>query len=45
MPKLHKISETLIQTDKKGKKTVVKKLIEAVKKIKKKYKNIYGKRL
>ena len=45
VPKLHKISETLIQTDKKGKKTVVKKLIEAVKKIKKKYKNIYGKRL
>ena len=45
VPKLHKISETLIQTDKKGKKTVVKKLIEAVKKIKKKYKNLYGKRL
>ena len=36
MPKLHKISETLIQPDKKGKKTVDKRLIEAAKKIFKK---------
>ena len=45
MPKLHKISEIIVKPDKKGKKTIDKRLIEAAKKIKKKYKNIYGKRL
>ena len=45
VPKLHKLSETLIKPDKKGKKTVDKRLIEAAKKIFKKYKNVYGKRL
>ena len=45
VPKLHKLSETLIKPDKKGKKTVDKRLIEAAKKILKKYKNVYGKRL
>ena len=44
-PKLHKISETLIPSNKKGKKTIDKILIEAAKKIRKKYKNLYGKRL
>ena len=45
VPKLHKLSETLIKPDKNGKKTVDKRLIEAAKKILKKYKNVYGKRL
>ena len=45
MSKLHKISETLIPSNKKGKKTIDKRLIEAAKKIRKKYKNLNGKRL
>ena len=45
VPKLHKLSETSIKPDKKSKKTVDKRLIEAAKKIKKKYKNVHGKRL
>ena len=45
VPKLHKLSETSIKPDKKSKKTVDKRLIEAAKKILKKYKNVHGKRL
>ena len=45
VPKLHKISETLIPSNKKGKKTTDKRLIEAAKKIRNKCKNLYGKRL
>ena len=45
VPKLHKISETLILSNKKGKKTIDKRLTEAAKKIRKKYKNLYGKRI
>ena len=45
VPKLHKLSETSIKPDKKSKKTVDKRLIEAAKKIFKKYKNVHGKRL
>ena len=45
VPKIHSISETLISSNKKGKKTIDKRLIEAPKKIRKKYKNLYGKRL
>ena len=36
MPKLHKISKTLIPSNKKGKKNTDKRLIEAAKKIRKK---------
>ena len=42
VPKLHKTSETLIPSNKKGKKTIDKRLIEATEKIRK---NTYGKRL
>ena len=45
VPKLHKISKTLIPSNKKGKKNIDKRLIEAAKKIRKNYKNLYGKRL
>ena len=45
VPKLHEISKTLIPSNKKGKKTIDKRLIEAAKKIRKKYKNLNGKRL
>ena len=37
MPKLHKISKSIVKPDKKGKKNIHKRLIEAAKKIKKKY--------
>ena len=45
VPKLHRISETLLPSNKKGKKTIDQRLIETAKKIRKKYKNLYGKRL
>ena len=45
MLKLQKLSESIVKPDKKGKKSIDKRLIEAAKKIKNKYKNIYGKKL